>query len=511
MLTRKTACCARGSVSRYWWKLHGAGLGALISMVPAALWAQSQAQIEQAEHGRELMAEGKFAEAVPIYRQLSQAVPNNPGLLLNLGMALHLAGHSREAIRPLENALKLDAGTMPAWLFLGDAHLGAGEPAKAVAPLTKYVELQPDDAGGHQSLGDALLATEHFPEAAAQYRRVAEMDAGNARAWYGLNRCYTALAQASFQGVEKAALESAWWLALVADERVIRRQFRSAYFFYRKAESVQPDLPGLHTSIAEVYRESEHADWAAAESRKETQPSCSSQVLACAFAAGRYDDVIHQAVRTPEGYYWQSRTYARLAHDAFTHLEQLPEGSEIHELRADLLRIRRQHLEAIKEWRLALKFAPDDFHLREELLSSLYQARDYPGALTLAGQLLRQQPSSAELNFTKGDILLSSQETEKAIPCFEAALKINPKLLAAHHALGRAYMQVGKPVEAIPHLVAALPIDDDGSLRYQLSRAYQATGKADLAAKAVAEYQARQKADREEKQKLEQELQITAP
>jgi superkiller protein 3 len=144
--------------------------------------AQSQAQIEQAEHTRELMAAGKFAEAVPIYRQLSQAVPNNPGLLLNLGMALHLAGHSREAIPPLENALKLDAGTLPAWLFLGDAHLGSGEPAIAIAPLTKYVELKPDDPGGIQSLGDALLATERFPEAVVRYRRLSEMEAGNVRA-----------------------------------------------------------------------------------------------------------------------------------------------------------------------------------------------------------------------------------------------------------------------------------------------------------------------------------------
>jgi superkiller protein 3 len=488
-----------------------ANFAALFFLASVVMQAQSQAQIEQAEHGRELMAAGKFAEAVPIYRQLSQAVPNNPGLLLNLGMALHLAGHSREAIRPLENALKLDAGTVPAWLFLGDAHLGSGEPARAIAPLTKYVELKPDDPGGIQSLGDALLATERFPEAVVRYRRLSEMEAGNVRAWYGLNRCYTALAQASLQRVEKAAPESAWWLALVADERIVRRQFRSAFFFYKKAESLQPDLPGLHSSIAEIYKETGHADWAEAEMRKEVPPNCSAQPLVCAFVAGRYDEAARQRTQDPEGYYWQSRAYARLAHDAFARLEQLPEGSEIHELRADLFRIRRQHLEAIKEWRLALKFAPSDLHLREELLSSLYQVRDYPAALTLATQLLRQRPASAELNFTKGDILLSSQDAEKAIPCFEAALKLDPKLLAAHHGIGRAYMQMGKSAEAIPHLIAALPIDYDGSLRYQLSRAYQATDKPELAAKALAEYQARQKADREEKQNLEQELQIIAP
>jgi len=180
-------------------------------------------------------------------------------------------------------------------------------------------------------------------------------------------------------------------------------------------------------------------------------------------------------------------------------------------LRAELLRARRQHLEAIKEWRLALKYAPRDAHLREELLASLYQARDYPAALGLVDELLRQEPASATLNFTKGDILLSSQETDKAIPCLEMALKTDAKLLPAHHALGRAYMLAGQPAEAIPHLKAALPIDQDGSLRYQLSRAYQSTGQPDLAKKTLEEYQALQKADRAEKQKLEEEPQITAP
>ena len=51
------------------------------------------------------------------------AVPNNPGLLLNLGMALHLAGEESKAITPLESAVKLDPNLAPAWLFLGAARL----------------------------------------------------------------------------------------------------------------------------------------------------------------------------------------------------------------------------------------------------------------------------------------------------------------------------------------------------------------------------------------------------
>jgi len=478
-----------------------------------ALFAQSQELGEKSERGRTLMAAGKFAEAVPIYRELSQAVPNNPGLLLNLGMALHLAGHSRQAIGPLESAIKLDQGIPPAWLFLGASFLDAGEPARALPPLKKYVGMQPEDPGGHQTLGDALLATGASREAAAQYTKLSELEPDNPHGWYGLNRSYTALAESAFQEIEKSAPESAWWLALVADARVVRRQFSSAFFFYRKAEALQPDLPGLHASIAEVYKEIGHPDWAESERKKERLPDCRATPFACDFAAGRYHEVIGRSAQaaTAEARYWQSRAFAMVAREAHERLDRLPEGEEIHELRAENLRARRQNLEAIKEWRLALHYAPKDRHLREELLASLYQARDYTAAMPLADELLRDEPASAALNMTKGDILLSSQETEKAIPFLKAAVKSDPKLLPAHHALGRAYMLVGKPAAAIPHLLVALPIDQDGSLRYQLARAYQSTGQAEAAKRMLEEYQQHQKADRDEKSKLEEELKIAPP
>ncbi|PYT54824.1 MAG: hypothetical protein DMG46_21295, partial [Acidobacteria bacterium] len=42
----------------------------------------------KSQRAKQLMAEGYFAQAIPLYRELNQAVPNNPGLLLNLGMAM---------------------------------------------------------------------------------------------------------------------------------------------------------------------------------------------------------------------------------------------------------------------------------------------------------------------------------------------------------------------------------------------------------------------------------------
>ncbi|MGI8962342.1 MAG: tetratricopeptide repeat protein [Bryobacteraceae bacterium] len=472
--------------------------------------AQSPDLIEKSKRGKELMAEQKFQEAASLYRELVQAVPNNPGLLLNLGMALHLAGHSREAIAPLKSALKLDADIPPAWLFIGASYLSAGDPEHALEPLEKYVRLQPDDPGGHQTFADALLATNKFRDAISEYKKLGELESNNPHAWYGLNRSYAALADAAFQAVEKGAPQSAWWFALVADERVRRSQFQSAFFFYRKAEAVQPVLPGLDASLAEVYEKTGHPDWAEAERRKDSTVNCQPSQDACDFLAGRYEEVIQRGGTSPEADYWQSRAFARLAQNAFEHLERLPESPEIHELRAEQLHARRQNLESAREWQKALTYAPNDERLREELLSSLYRAKD-PSALKLTDELLRGNPSSPELNLIKGDLLLTSQQAEKAIPYLETALKFNPNLVPAHHALGRAYMQLGRQAAAIPHLQAALSMDEDGSLRYQLARAYQATGQTELAKKTLEDSAQRQKADREEKSKLQEEMEITPP
>jgi hypothetical protein len=71
-------------------------------------------------------------------------------------------------------------------------------------------------------------------------------------------------------------------------------------------------------------------------------------------------------------------------------------------------------------------------------------------------------------------------------------------------------MRMDIPAEAIPHLKAALPLDQDGSLHFQLSRAYERTGNSVLAKQALQEYE-KIAAARSKQKNLEEELAITAP
>src|SRR4051794_32338277 len=80
----------------------------------AFLGAQSEELAREMERARQFMQAGKYEQAIPIYERAVKEVPGNPGLVLNLGLAEHMAGHEREAIAHLETVLKTRPNFVPA-------------------------------------------------------------------------------------------------------------------------------------------------------------------------------------------------------------------------------------------------------------------------------------------------------------------------------------------------------------------------------------------------------------
>jgi tetratricopeptide (TPR) repeat protein len=239
-------------------------LGICLVFYVAPLYAQSGDQAEKLRHGKEAMATGRFGEAISIYRELVQALPNNPGPIMNLGLALHMAGREREAVNEFQTVLKLEPSHMPARLFLGAAYLGLKAPDKAVEPLRAVVRAQPDNREARLFLGEALLSLEHFQEAAEQYERLSKLDPQNPKIWNGLGLSYEGLTTPSFEALERAAPESAYWLVLVAE-----------------ALAKMPNMRGVHTMLAQIYQKEGHSDWAAIEQEKRKQAAAPGLCKQC--------------------------------------------------------------------------------------------------------------------------------------------------------------------------------------------------------------------------------------
>jgi predicted Zn-dependent protease len=442
--------------------------------------------------GKELMAAGRYAEAIPVYRDLVQALPGNPGLLVNLGMALHLSGQDAEAVPPLEAALRLQPDLLPAALFLGASNLRLGRLSAAVAPLTTAVRLQPENTDARSLLIEALLGLDRHAAAEPHLRRLSERLPADPATWFNLGATYEALEAQALDDLVGRHPESPFALAAAADARLRQNQRTAAFHLYRQALERAPRLRGVHAAVAEIYRTEGHPDWAAVEEEKERAlPAldCPREALACRFAAGQYRGVAAAAANSAEVSYWRARAYRELAAQAFGRLAALPPSPQSHQRMADLRRSERRYAEAAEHWRQAIALAPADPRLKLQLAVTLRLDHDFAGAQQALDDVLKSVPDDPQANYLLGDVLLAQQQPERAIPFLEKAIRLDPRQPHAHGALGRAYALVGRAADAIPHLKQALPADEDGSLRYQLARAYQSTGQTEQARLALADYE----------------------
>jgi tetratricopeptide (TPR) repeat protein len=361
-------------------------------------------------------------------------------------------------------------------------------------------------------LADSFLSTGRFRPAATHFRKLTELTPQDHKAWHGLGLSYLGLSRQAFEALQKREPDSKYVLVILANSRAKEQQYRSAFSLYRRALDRDRGLRGVHTAIAAIYRVTGHADWAAVEEEKErglAAPDCTKASAECAFRAGRYEQILTMP-DSPETLYWKNRSYSELAVAALGQLVRLPPSPEIHELTAEALDLQGDHRQAADELREALRLAPGDRRLGELLARTLWRSREFDQAEPLLESLLHADPNSAELNFELGDAFLQQEDAEKAIPWLEKAVKIRPELLSAHASLARAYARAGQPAAAIPHFKAALSLDHDGSLYFQLARAYQGTGNSNLAQEAMRRFnEIRSKAD--VKNRVEQEHEITAP
>ena len=466
--------------------------------------------------GMELMAARRYAEAVPVYREMVKALPANSGLRLNLGMALHLAGQDKEAIPQFEAALRLGPDSLPAALFLGACNLRLGQAAMAVAPLQKAVRLEPANRDARSMLAEALLGTGRYAEAERHLHRLTQLGPPDPAVWLNLGKTYEELAERAFDDLLKRDPEGPFGLAIAADARLKQDQRNAAFHLYRQAIERAPTLRGLHAAIAGIYGSTGHPDWAAVEEERERRlprPDCSREVLECSFSAGKYREVVAAAskLKTAPARYWLVRAYNELAVQAFARLAALPPTALSHEWMAQVHRAGRRYLESAEQWRQAIALAPAEPRLKMELAVTLRLSREFAGAQQVLEELLRAEPDAPEPNYLLGDVLLAQEQPERAIPFLEKAVRLEPKRPHAHGALGRAYTLVGRAAEAIPHLRQSLAADVDGSLRYQLARSYQVTGQTEQAQMALQDYEQFRKASQADSEEEGQGAPITPP
>lgn len=466
--------------------------GAVSAQSPAAARQSRAAEAAQA------MSAGRFDAAARIYRELLQVAPDEPGLLMNLGIALAMDGREADAIEPLQRAVKGDPSLMPAHLFLGSSYLALGQPAQAIPPLERATAARPRDIEHRRMLAQAYAAAGRATDAVTHLRRVTEIAPTSPEGWYTLGHAYNAAAQEAMSTFQTEPDDSPWRKLLVADALLADGRLTDAFVNYRAALEGLPWMVTIHDSIARIYEQTGHADWAAQERRRGAAAECTKHRALCEFRAGRHRAALAAALKGTdvESRYWRVRASAELALAAFNRLERLPDSRERREMRAALARSARRYLDAIAETKAALKFAPGDPGLLDDLGTAYYLARDYENAVATLRPLVQAHPDPRLLTIT-GEALLSLQRPAEAVQLLERAVALEPRDPTPRLALGRALIQNGSHQEAIPLIEPYLGGDQDGSLHVQLARAYTALGQQEKAAPLLARAQELQRESQE--------------
>ena len=453
---------------------------ALMALLAAGLAGQQpDPLVLKSQQAKRLLVEGRFAEAIPLYQELVKALPGNPGLRLNLGIAQHMTGRDREAAATLGEVLRVHPNHGQALAMCGASYLRLGDPARAFGFLERASRALPQDVEILEMLADASLLSGKFGRATSALRALAKLQPAGPRIWAGLGRGYEALAEEAFAKLDSLHPGSAYWLALTAETRMKQRQFRSALGLFREALAKQ-NRRDWRESAAAIYEQAGHPDWAAAEKSRAAQmpgPACSKVSAECHFLAQRYLQAAETPGQTAEALYWRSKAFNELAREAFIELSRFPDSAEWHAFLGNLYRTQNKHAESIKEWQAAIELLPGDQELRRELAATELANKDFARAEAILQRLAETTRDNAEVQSLLGEALIAQQKFDDAIPPLAKAAKLAPAALAVRASLGRALLSAGRAAEAVPHLRAALPTDRDGSLHFQLSRALGALGQ----------------------------------
>ena len=298
------------------------------------------------DFGVSLAGVGRIEEAITHYRQALALKPNYPEAHDNLANALARAGRLDEAIGHYRQALESDPSSAQAHNNLGAALTDRGRLPDAIAQFEAALALRPDYAEAHNNLAIALAAEGQLDEAVAHYRQAVEIDPRYSDAHNNLG---AALAR---QG-----------------------QFDDAIRHFLKALELTPGSARAEANLGRVLLAQGKFDDAiphlerALSGGAETADLHNSLGMALA-GKGRPDEAIPQferAVALAPNNRDAQANLGRALDEAIPRFERLLESSPDlvdarYYLGAALLG-KGQRLQALAQWRRALRLAPDNLRI----------------------------------------------------------------------------------------------------------------------------------------------------
>jgi tetratricopeptide (TPR) repeat protein len=192
--------------------------------------------------------------------------------------------------------------------------------------------------------------------------------------------------------------------------------------------------------------------------------------------------------------YHRGRAHLLVSKNSYANMFKVDPGSwRVHRVLAQANAEADRHVEAIAEYEAAIKLAPTQPGLHEEIGSEYRNANKIPEAEQAFQRELEIDPNNALAKYKLGAIALEQGDGAKGKELIEAALREKPGLIHADYNLGRSQMLLGEDAAAAEHLQRAATTDTDPEVVeqawYQLGTVYRRLHRMEEARAAMETFQ----------------------
>lgn len=364
----------------------------------------------------------RFDAAVRFFQSASRRAPDDGDLQAYVGLALLLSGRPREALPPLEAAVRL--GSAPAAYYLGAARRQAGSPAGALEPLREAVAREPRAGLQRYELGLALLATGDVAGAEKELREAALLQPSAAELQRDLSRVYQLRGNSASSAGARAR-----YLRLLGDGRAAAELLERAVRSHPGSIPLTLELAEAHYDAWETPRTL--ALLTALRSRHPQRTEVLEALFRAQKAAHRYGDALE--------------TLEALIRSTPGDLGRLDQKAELLQLLG-----RYQDLEALLEELRQREPSAPARHYRYGLALAQWSARPDREAVAEAAfrETLRLDPAHADAHYRLGLLHLGRQQLAEATTSLRRCLDTSPRHADALQALSRGYALQGDSAAA---------------------------------------------------------------
>ena len=356
----------------------------------------------------------------------------------------------------------------------------------------------------------------------------ADVPAEFARATQAMREGKLDEAGAGFAAVVKRSpgfAEAYFNLGLVRQEQ---GRYEDAIPSFQKALTLQPGLHGANLFLGITEFRLNHLDKAGSAVQKETVASPRDAnawmwlgvVRLAQDRAEEAADALDRAAKLkPDDQdilYHRGRAHLLVSKNSYARMFKINTHSWlVHRVMAQADAEADRHADAIAEYEAAIKLAPTQPGLHEELGSEYRNANKIEEAEAAFRRELEIDPNNVLATYKLGAIEVEKGDGAKGKELIEAAQREKPGLVHLDYNLGRAEMLLGNDASATIHFERTVKIDTDPQITeqawYQLGTAYRRLHRTEEARNAMAKYQELKDEEAHKSQKSLEDYQAEHP